>query len=174
MNTLEAISLRKSTRAYKPEQISEQVLDIIVKAGIAAPVASAKYETLHITIVQNQAIIAKITDAISDMMFKMMNKRMTMDFGAPTIIFVSSQPAMVPGVEYANAACMLENMILAATDQKVDSILWGAGAAAVNQNEELQKLMEIPEGYKTTLCASFGYAVASEQAKEHTITINRV
>ena len=29
MNTLEAIAKRKSTRAYKPEQISEQVLAAI-------------------------------------------------------------------------------------------------------------------------------------------------
>ena len=50
MNTLEAIAKRKSTRSYKAEQISEQALEAIIKAGCAAPVALAKYDSLHITV----------------------------------------------------------------------------------------------------------------------------
>lgn len=33
METLEAISLRRSVRAYKPRQVADGVLDMIVKAG---------------------------------------------------------------------------------------------------------------------------------------------
>ena len=32
----------------------------------------------------------------------------------------------------------------------------------------------IPEGLKPLLCASFGYAVKEEPAKEHKISVNRV
>ena len=53
MNTLEAIAKRKSTRNYTPEQIPEEALAVILKAGFAAPVAMAKYDSLHITVVQN-------------------------------------------------------------------------------------------------------------------------
>ena len=31
METLKTISLRKSVRSYKPEQISDEILDIIIK-----------------------------------------------------------------------------------------------------------------------------------------------
>lgn len=41
METLEAISLRKSVRAYKDEQISNEILDSILKAGCQAPVGSS-------------------------------------------------------------------------------------------------------------------------------------
>ena len=37
MNTLEAIAKRKSTRSYKAEQISEDALATIIKAGCSAP-----------------------------------------------------------------------------------------------------------------------------------------
>lgn len=132
METLKTISLRKSVRSYKPEQITDDVLDIIIKAGFKAPVASNKYDSLHITIVQDSQILKQIAATASDMVFKMLNVRKNMDFGAKTLIIVSSMPAMMPGIEYANAACVLENMVLAATDQKVDSIIWG-GAAAISQ-----------------------------------------
>ena len=46
MNTLEAIATRKSTRAYTPEQISEEALDTILKAASAAPIAMAKYDKI--------------------------------------------------------------------------------------------------------------------------------
>ncbi len=34
METLKAISLRKSVRAYKPEQIPDDILDMIINAGL--------------------------------------------------------------------------------------------------------------------------------------------
>lgn len=44
MNTLEAISKRKSTRAYKTDGISEHDLQKILNAGFCAPVGSGKYK----------------------------------------------------------------------------------------------------------------------------------
>lgn len=174
METLNAISLRKSVRNYKPEQISDEVLDIIVKAGFKAPVGSSQYDSLHITVIQNEAILKRIAIATSDSVYQMINVRKNMDFGAKTLIMVSSTPARVPGIEYANAACVLENMILAATDQNVDSILWAAATAVVKQDQELKKILEIPEGFSPVLCASFGYATTYEAPKEHTISVNVV
>ena len=50
MNTLEVIAKRKSTRSYKPEQIGGEALAAITKAGCSAPIALAKYDSLHITV----------------------------------------------------------------------------------------------------------------------------
>ncbi|MDO5520981.1 MAG: nitroreductase family protein [bacterium] len=174
METLKAINLRKSVRSYNGEQIPEETLNIILAAGAKAPVASGKYDSLHITVIQDPDILKEIFDTASDLVFKMINIRKNMDFGAKTLILVSSTPAMMPGVEYANAACVLDHMILAATDQKVDNIIWGGAAAAVAQNESLLKVLEIPEGFKPLLCASFGYATEMQEPTEHTITINRI
>lgn len=50
----------------------------------------------------------------------------------------------MPGIEYANAACVLENMVLAATDQKIDSILWDGAVAAVKRLRSLKCRKSIP------------------------------
>ena len=107
METLEAIAKRTSTRKFKETQISEDNLQEILKAGMSAPVGSGLYESLHITIVQNQNIFSKINAAVTELIFKMMGKKMDKNFGAPTMIFVSSKPAMMPGLEYANTAGVL-------------------------------------------------------------------
>lgn len=174
MNAIESITARKSTRSYKSEQININDLERILQAGMAAPVGSGAYDTLHITVVQNQEIFSKINIAVKDIIFKMTGKKMDKNFGAPTMIFVSSKPAMMPGLEYANTACILENMAIAATSMGIDNIIWGGAAVAVAQNDELQKDLKIPEGYKPILCISLGYAKEEESPKKHEITINKV
>lgn len=174
MEALEAIAKRTSTRKFKETQISEENLQAILKAGMAAPVGSGAYTSLHITVVQNQAIFSKINAAVTELIFKMMGKKMDKNFGAPTMIFVSSKPATMPGLEYANTACVLENMAIAATSLGIGNVIWGGAAAAVEQNAELQKILEIPEGFKPTLCISLGYACEDEGPKKHEIAVNKI
>ena len=149
-------------------------MELILRSGMAAPVGSAAYDTLHITVVQNQNLFSKINLEVTQMIFKMMGKRMDKNFGAPTMIFVSSKPAKMPGLEYANAACVLENMAIAATSLGIDNIIWGGASAAVAQSVELQKSLEIPEDYKPILCISLGYAKENESPKKHDISVNKV
>ncbi len=171
METMKAITSRKSVRSYKQDQISDDVLDAILKAGRAAPVASGNYDSLHLTVVQNKEILEKISDAIS----KMMNKKNAMSFGAPTIIILSSMKPNFPGIDFANAGCILENIVIAATDHKVDSILYGGGALAVKANDELRKLLAIPDGFNPLLGVALGYAaVPDEMVKNHEISMNRI
>ena len=174
MNTLEAIAKRVSVRAFRPDQIPEDVLQEILKAGMAAPVGSGAYNSLHISVIQDTSLLNVIAVATNDLIFKMLGKRMDKSFGAPTMIIVSSKPAKIPGIEYANVATVLENMVLAATDMCVDNIIWGGAAAAVAQDVELGKRIGIPEGFKPVLCASFGYAENPSSPKKHSISVNRL
>ncbi len=174
MNAIESIKKRKSTRSYNSKQINNSNLEMILQAGMAAPVGSNAYDSLHITVVQNQEIFNKINVAVTEMIYKILGKKMDKNFGAPTMIFVSSKPAMMPSLEYANAACVLENMAIAATSLGIDNIIWGGAAAAVAQDADLQKALEIPEGYKPVLCISLGYAKEDEAPKKHVINVNKV
>lgn len=174
METIKAISRRKSVRSYKQDQIPDEVLNTILMAGCAAPVASGKYDSLHLTIVQDKEMVKRISDGISELLNKM-NKKNTMSFGAATIIIVSSIAPPVPGIDYANAGCILENMVIAAADQKVDSLLFGAAAFVVTANDELRKALAIPDGFNPILSMALGYAAYPDEAvKEHKISMNRV
>ncbi len=175
MTTLEAIAKRKSTRAYRGEQISEEALTAILSAANAAPVAMAKYESLHITVIQNEEIIHKINDLTAEMFAKRMGVKKNTDFGARTMVLVSTATeGLPPEMIYANVGIVIENMVLAATSLGIDSVILGGAPSIVAQNADLVKELGIPEGFKPVLGALFGYAQADEPAKVHTINVNFV
>ena len=174
MNTLETIAKRKSTRNYKPEQITEEALQEILKAGMAAPVAMAKYDSLHMTVVQNKEMIARIFDEARDAVFATLGVRKSLNYGAKTLIVVSSLPPHREGMDYANGGIVVENMVLAATDLGIDSCIMGAPIAALAGNVELSKAVGIPTGFVPVLGVVFGYGAENVPAKSHSITINRI
>ena len=174
MNTQDAIAKRTSVRSYMPEQIPEESLQAILKAGMAAPVGSGAYDTLHLTVVQDMSVLNEIGEAVNELVFNVLGRRMNKNFGAPTMIVASAMPGHMPGIEMANAATVLENMALAATDLGIDNIIWGGAAAVIAQSTDLRAKLQIPEGFNPALAASFGYGTAKEAAKVHSISVNRV
>lgn len=174
MNTLEAIKKRVSVRAYQPEQISEEALETILKAGMQAPVASGGYASMHLTVVQDPVILKEIASAVNDLIFKMLGQKMDKDFGAPTMIIISAKPGKAPGVDSTNAGCIAENMAIAATDLGIGSIVWGGASVAIAQDPELRAKLQIPEGFQPALACSLGYSQKEEAPKDHTINVNRV
>ena len=174
MEALEAIAKRTSTRKFKEIQISEENLQAILNAGMAAPVGSGLYESLHITIIQDMKILNAIGDAVTEMVSQKFGKRMDKNFGAPTMIVVSSAPAVFPGVEYANAACVIENMAVAATSLGIDNVVWAGPTAVISKDISIRSAVGIPNGFAPVLCISLGYAVEENTPKKHTIASNRI
>lgn len=154
METLQAIELRKSTRAYQSQQISDELLGKVVLTGQIAPIAGAEYDSLHITVVQNEALLEKMTAAAAKAFDK---PNMKPFYGAPTLIIVSGAKRKVPYVEYADAACIVENMHLAATDLGLGSVyLWGF-IDSLNADPSLVKELELPEGFAPLSALTVGY-----------------
>lgn len=174
MNTLDSIKNRKSTRSYTDEQITDEALDIILKAGCAAPVGMARYDAIQLSVVQDDDIMKKVASAVGDLTEQLMGKRVEMAFGFKTTIVISSEPSKMVGTDYINAGCIAENMLLAAEDQGIASLIWQAGSGAIARNEELKKAIGIPAGYIPLVCVSFGYAKNDEAPKKHEIAINYV
>lgn len=174
MNTLDAIFSRKSTRAYNGVQISEEDLQTIIKAGCAAPIGMARYDTLHISIIQNEELLVKIFNDAEEAMFRAVGIRKNMNFGAKTMILVSSMPAYREGIEYAHAGFVIENMVIAATSLGIDSVVLGGPIGAISESEELKNAIGVPSGFTPVLAVSFGYATENAPAKEHIISVNRV
>jgi nitroreductase len=56
MDVLEVISDRRSHRAYKEEQLSEEVLSAILRAGLESP-SARNHQPWHFSVVQNAALI---------------------------------------------------------------------------------------------------------------------
>lgn len=173
METMKALALRKSVRAYKEEQITEEKLNTILSAGCAAPVGMARYDTLHLTVIQDKEIIKRISASI----MQMMNREGDPLYGAQTLILVSSQEAQAPGIDYTNASCVMENMLLAGADLGIGSVIvWGI-AMAVEADKSLRDALAIPEGFHGLIGACFGYAadaVQNEKDLAVKIQLNRI
>jgi nitroreductase len=173
METMKAIARRKSTRDFKPDQIPETALDTVLNAGCAAPVGMRAYETLHLTVVQDANLLKKVSDTA---LKAMKREDGNIYYGAPTVVIVSSKKAAAPGLDYANASCIVENMLLAATDIGIDSVYIFGTVAAFQADAGLLKEMEIPEGFAPVASVALGYGTApssEEKTLGKTISVNR-
>jgi nitroreductase len=169
IETMKAIAKRKSTRAFAPgKQVAKSDLEAILAAGSAAPVGAGDYPSLHLTVIQNPESLDKISKAVQAA-FKIERDVL---YGAPVLVLVSSSEPKFPNIQYANVGCIMENMLLAATDLGVDTIyLWGA-ANVLAKSPELQKELGVPEGFTPISGAALGYAVEENPTeKELGITL---
>ncbi|MCD7830665.1 MAG: nitroreductase family protein [Firmicutes bacterium] len=157
MQTIEAIARRKSTRDFDPDKaVSDELIDTIVKAGCQAPIGAGKRDSLHLTVCRSREILDEINRSTA--------AAMNIDvrdffYGAPAVIFVSaSLEQMAPGIEFANAACVIENMLIAATDAGADNIyLWGP-VQGLAKNKALCEKLGIPEGFRPVSAAAIGFS----------------
>lgn len=61
MDVLQAIATRRSHRAYKADQIPEDVLKQILTAGLQSP-SARNHQPWHFSVVQNAALIREVHD----------------------------------------------------------------------------------------------------------------
>lgn len=173
MEVLKAITKRKSVRAYKPEQVPDDILDKILCAGSLAPVGMRQYDTMHFTVIQDKDILSKISTFIQ----QMMKREGDPLYGLSTLVLISSKEQMSPGFDYVNAGGMMENMALAAVEYEIGSvILWGT-ALAVESNNDLKQALSIPEGFHAVSSIGLGYALkqdSNEKEMTNKISTNRV
>lgn len=105
---LKVMEERRSCRAYKPEQITEEELQAVLKAGTYAPTGMGKQSPIIIA-VQDKEIIA----ALSKMNAAIMgNPGMDPFYGAPTVLIVLADKN-APTYFY-DGCCVMDNLLNAA------------------------------------------------------------
>ena len=77
-------------------------MNAILAAGCAAPIGMGKYESAHLTVIQNKDMLAKLSAAAAGAM----GRDGDVLYVAPTVVLISSADVGVPGIDYANAGCM--------------------------------------------------------------------
>lgn len=158
---------RKSIRQFNGKPVSPQVHAQLIHAANASPVGMGRYDSVHLTVVTNPAMLDAI-EANTAAIFG--GERRKTLYNAPELIIVSS--ATANNVGYSNAAIIAHDMALAAVDAGVGAChIWGSVMALAN-NAELTKKLGIPEGF-TPAC---GLAVGEMDAPyaERNIPDNRI
>ena len=174
----EVLRSRQSTRKYLPKQISDEQLQTLLETANRAPVGSKLYKDIHLTVVQNQEILLKLCEAawerfssrqkVEEIAGETLDKTQTKEirinlfYDAPTVIFVSHRrQTLQPGIEWANAASVVNEMHLAATGMGLGSVyMWGAlESMRMIPEKDHTELLELPEGFEPLIALAVGYPV---------------
>ena len=105
--TLETIKNRRSCRAYKPEQITNEELDAVLEAGTYAASAMGR-QSAKIVVVQDAAARAQLTR----MNAAVMGRDTDPMYGAPTILVVLADAHAANAVP--DGSLVMGNLMLAA------------------------------------------------------------
>lgn len=176
MSQLETIFSRKSVRSYTGEKASEEELALVIKAAQAAPASVGNYDNIHLTVVENPALLSEISNAAAELF----RSRGVTDplYQAPTLIIVSTKPRgdAQGNAEFSNAAIMIENMSLAATELGLGScLIWGA-INVLRDTPELVAKLNLPEGFIVASGMILGKTEETYEIREipERVTVQRI
>ncbi|MDP4090699.1 MAG: nitroreductase [Bacillota bacterium] len=179
--TLQVIRNRRSTRAFKSEQIKEEELQEILQAGIYAPSAN-NGQPWHFTAVQNKELIDSLNEGFKALVRKSPdenlrkigeNEKFHVFYNAPTVIFLSGDKNS-PSAD-VDCSAAVENMLIAAEAEGIGSCWIGFIAFLLNSEEGRDYLKElgIPEGFRQIHAVALGYKkvniVNAPARKENTV-----
>ena len=170
MDVLKAISDRRSHRAYKAEQLTEEALSAILRAGLEAP-SARNHQPWHFSVVQDAGLIQEVHDEAAAVMGKGGSPRFAdpdfqIFYHAPTVIFLFGEK----GFPWTQVDCgiAVENMALAAEGLGVGSVILGLPKPAFmgEKADELRAKLQCPEGYDFVIALALGYATDTKESHD--------
>jgi nitroreductase len=187
MNYLDLLRQRSSTRKFSSEQRTERELSAILLAANGAPAGSNMYKDIHLTVVQNRETLVELAQAaVRRSEDKRRIKEIVGDteldaddektvkahdpfYGAPMVIFVSHKNQNIqPGIEYANVACIVFSMHLAAVELGLGSVFMWHALESMREIPELDNshLLNLPDGFSPLLGIAIGRPTKESKARE--------
>ena len=151
-NFLDIIRTRRSCRSYKPQQITDEQLNVVLEAGTYAP-TSRGLQSPFIVAIQNKDLLKQLAEMNAEVMGTTTNPY----YDAPTYILVFVPDGFANGVY--DAALVLENMMLAAHAQGLGScwIHREREMFATEEGKELMKQWGLPDGLVGIGALALGY-----------------
>ena len=152
---LKALRGRRSVRAYKPGQITNEELTAVLEAGTYAPTGMG-WQDPWIVAVQDPETVAQLVR----MNAKVMGTTGNPYYGAPTIVLVFASPPEKVSFSVCDGSLVLGNMMIAAH-------AIGLGSCWINREREmfetdegkaLMKRFGLPEGLIGIGALALGYA----------------
>lgn len=175
---------RRSCRHFAPKELDEETINKLLLAANGAPVGSNRAEDIHITVVNDHAVIDDLSLAMKrrredteTMAFitekvrggdSFQSRKFDPFYGAPLVFFVSHRRQTVqPGIEFANVMSVAMAMHLEATELGLGSVfIWGA-LEAMRMYPEYDRTSELllPQGFEPLLGLSVGYPAEPTEPK---------
>ena len=165
MDMIECIAARKSVRQFDRTPVEREKLKQIVRAALYAPTGMHLYDSLHLTVLATHEAVDKFTDLARK---QSGDAQADPAHGAGALSVVSGKRPDMP-VENANVACMIENMLLAATELKLGSLyVFGAihSLRGSLQESAFRKLLNLPDEFTPLGSVAVGYCAEKFQPRK--------
>lgn len=165
---LSNIAQRRSVRAFKPEQVSENDLALIIEAGKQAP-SSRNLQPWHFTVIQDKELLDRLVAANKEVVLASPDlikinpwinaPNYNNFYNAPAVILISGQ-AENPW-HACDCALAMQNMSLAAHSVSVGSCIVVSTRFVFKSDKAAGFINElgIPEGYIPLYALAIGYNV---------------
>ena len=182
MNTVfENIYLRRSVRDYKPNDVPDDVIRELIKAGTYAPFSPypTRHQPRRFVVIKNREMIARLSERAKKMwldvgtgsspeikrpenvMKALKMPEFNIFYNAPVLILMFAMPHAYTSHEY-HCAAAAENMLIAARSLGIGSCWIGLGMPLGSDQNTLAEL-DVPEGYRLMVPLIFGYPVKDTQ-----------
>ncbi len=169
------IYLRRAVRDYKPQDVPDDIIRELIKAGTYAPSAMNR-QPWRFVVVKDSSVIARLSERAKKLSLDNLRGRedprvaslatalkmpgFNVFYNAPLLILIFATPdAMAPECECALAA---ENMMLAGRSLGIGSCFIGLALALGSDPATLEDL-KVPGGHRLVAPLIFGYPVKDIQ-----------
>ena len=148
METIKAISTRRSIRTFTSQQISEDMIEKLLRAGMQAP-SARNYQPWHFVVTAERKILDKIP---------LIHPYAEMMYQATLAILVCGDLNLEKSVEYCaiNCSAATQNILLAAHDLGLGAV-WLGVYPRKERSEGLKKLFDIPQDIVPVSLLACGY-----------------
>ena len=154
MNTFEAIGTRRSTRKFTGTKVPDEKLNQVLEAGRLAP-SGGNNQTTHLIVIRNKAVLDELRDKAEQEFAKMeilpdtykslanaitASKKggYVFHYNAPVLILTANRKDY--GNNYADCACVLENMMLMANELDLGSV-WINQLRWLNESDVINNIL---------------------------------
>ena len=182
MNTVfENIYLRRSVRAYKPNDVPDDIIRELIKAGTYAPYSPypTRDQPRRFVVIKNREMIDSLSERAKklwldagtssgpesklpeNLMKALKMPEFNIFYKAPVLILMFAMLDTHTSHEY-DCAAAAENMLIAARSLGIGSCWIGFGMPLGSNQNTLAEL-DVPEGYRLMVPLIFGYPVKDSE-----------
>jgi len=157
---LKAIADRRSIRSYKPEKVTREQIDILLKAAGEAP-SARNLQPWHFSVVQNPALLAEINAEVINVLKEDVGK---IFHGTETVIFLSYDSASKWG--RLDCGIAVQNIALAAHSIGLGTVILGRPEPALSgpRAEYFKRQLKFPEGHIFGIAIAIGVPAGTKEA----------
>jgi len=154
MEFSDVLALRQSCRAYTAEPVGKEEIEKLVRAGEAAPVGMHNADGYLITVISNK----KILDEMRETCARLTGRPEDPTYGAPLFILISETPKAIQELKRYDAACIIENIHLAATDLGLGSVYIHGLIFTIKHEKAWQRSAGLPDDVTPICGISVGHS----------------